>query len=244
MSADMKRFKTNAAPEGSSCELRDSTMRMQLLGILCLLLSHVESYAVIGNDDPLDTAAMYDLFGATNGATWVNNTNWATPVSICSWYGVLNCTCAQTCRISAIELRFNNLTGTLPATIGWLDQLTSLDFYSNQITGPLPEVHSRRSCSWFHQFCDLLCFILTERFCKSDFAVLSRLFVQSVFGNNSCFDCSIDLTGVSGFHFKPLVWYHPTRNGQYVSYFYHVCHWKQSTEWVLNFVWLLVHFFD
>jgi hypothetical protein len=111
----------------------------------CVSISRIYSYVVVGNDDPLDTAAMYDLFGATNGATWVNNTNWARPVSICSWFGVQSCTCNQTCKVTAIELRFNNLTGTLPATIGWLDRLTRLDLYSNQIVGTLPEV----GCSLF-----------------------------------------------------------------------------------------------
>ncbi len=84
--------------------------------------------------------ALVDLYNATDGAHWTNNDGWknygSTDPCESSWYGV-TCTSAND-HVIRIELRSNNLTGIIPASLGNLRQLQLLFLSSNNLSGPIP----------------------------------------------------------------------------------------------------------
>ncbi|MEZ4870508.1 MAG: clostripain-related cysteine peptidase [Caldilineaceae bacterium] len=77
------------------------------------------------------------LFTKTQGAQWLNNTNWlsfASGKAPCDWYGV-------SCRnghVTELVLARNHLSGTLPLTLGGLTELTRLRLEENVLTGRVP----------------------------------------------------------------------------------------------------------
>jgi Leucine-rich repeat (LRR) protein len=81
-----------------------------------------------------DSLVLVDFYHATNGANWTDRTNWLTTNPIEQWFGITT----NQGRVEKIEFVANQLTGTLPASLGNLSQLTRLYLYSNQITGTIP----------------------------------------------------------------------------------------------------------
>jgi hypothetical protein len=81
--------------------------------------------------------ALVDLYNATDGDNWIDNTNWLGPVGTeCTWFGV---TCDATEEhVVEVSLPDNNLIGTLAASIGQLEALEILYLNSNRLTGPIP----------------------------------------------------------------------------------------------------------
>ncbi|XP_028959416.1 leucine-rich repeat protein 1-like [Malus domestica] len=69
-------------------------------------------------------------------------TNWSTSNSnICSWIGV---TCSlRHLRVTALNLSYMNLTGTIPPHLGNLSFLVRLEFGNNSFHGTLPQELSR-----------------------------------------------------------------------------------------------------
>ncbi len=89
-----------------------------------------------------DLAALIDLYNATNGPNWTDNTGWAEGAagSNCNpcdgtWFGI---TCNDNDRVELLSLR-NNLTGSIPSSIGQLSQVELLDFVNNNLTGSIPD---------------------------------------------------------------------------------------------------------
>jgi len=80
-----------------------------------------------------DSLALVALYDSTNGDNWTNHTNWKTD-SVSTWYGVT----VDTGRVISLSLNINNLSGTIPSSIGNLSSLRTLNFASNQITGSIP----------------------------------------------------------------------------------------------------------
>eukprot|EP00586_Coscinodiscus_wailesii_P003137 CAMPEP_0172489714 /NCGR_PEP_ID=MMETSP1066-20121228/19923_1 /TAXON_ID=671091 /ORGANISM="Coscinodiscus wailesii, Strain CCMP2513" /LENGTH=353 /DNA_ID=CAMNT_0013257791 /DNA_START=76 /DNA_END=1134 /DNA_ORIENTATION=- len=85
------------------------------------------------------------LFFATSGNSWHNgDLHWLSAVHECFWMkkikgrpmGVVECNDDR--RVTYIELVENNLQGSLPKEIGWLDHLISLDLQENRLTGTIP----------------------------------------------------------------------------------------------------------
>ena len=68
---------------------------------------------------------LVDLYNATRGHQWCNNTGWLDPsVHHCSWYGI---TCYEnTSYVKSIQLAFNNLNGFLPGNLWRLRNLLAL----------------------------------------------------------------------------------------------------------------------
>ena len=81
-------------------------------------------------------AALVDLYNATNGDQWTIKTNWCSDEPINNWYGVF-CKFGSW-QISLIDLQSNNLSGTIPSSIGDLTELQTLSLSSNNLYGELP----------------------------------------------------------------------------------------------------------
>ncbi|RKN03595.1 hypothetical protein D7036_13550 [Aquimarina sp. BL5] len=78
--------------------------------------------------------ALIDLYNATDGANWKNNTNWLTDAPVCDWYGVT----VEDGKIVEVAFFDNNLVGEIPSSIGNLKSLRTLDVYSNKLSGIVP----------------------------------------------------------------------------------------------------------
>ena len=70
-----------------------------------------------------DSLALIDLYNATDGDNWNNNTNWLSNAPIEDWYGVA---LWGEDRVMALELSENNLSGQIPASF---INLTSIVVY-------------------------------------------------------------------------------------------------------------------
>ena len=77
-------------------------------------------------------AALYD---ATGGANWSDNSNWLSDAPIGEWHGV---TTDGSGRVTQLALSYNELTGTIPASLGGLSNLQYLELSNNQLTGAIP----------------------------------------------------------------------------------------------------------
>lgn len=108
------------------------------------VFGNVEDYRILLGEASLcerDSLALVALYRSTNGDEWANNSQWLSgPLS--SWFGIE----IDSCRVHAIRLTSNNLTGVLPAEIGHLDAMEILDLstttysdsFPNEISGSLP----------------------------------------------------------------------------------------------------------
>ena len=84
--------------------------------------------------------ALTALYKATDGAAWVNDENWLTDLPLYEWYGV---SVDADGRVQALDLSDNNMSGSLPAALGNLDRLASLDFSFNEgLAGWLLPAHT------------------------------------------------------------------------------------------------------
>ncbi len=78
--------------------------------------------------------ALVDLYNATNGPNWTNNANWNTAALVTDWHGVT----VVDGKVTALDLRQNNLVGTVPSTIGSLVNLQDLFLNINTLSGAIP----------------------------------------------------------------------------------------------------------
>jgi hypothetical protein len=88
--------------------------------------------------------ALIALYEATNGAEWLNRTNWRNagdtefndPGTECTWFGV-GCKADGTTVVS-VSLDGNQLSGPMPPELSDLVNLQIIDLSVNQLTGSLP----------------------------------------------------------------------------------------------------------
>ncbi len=82
--------------------------------------------------DENDVQALTTLYNSTDGDNWTNS--WDITADPNEWYGVT----WENGRVVNINLRDNNLQGTIPIEISGLDSLRMLILASNDLTGPVP----------------------------------------------------------------------------------------------------------
>ncbi len=104
-------------------------MLRHLLTPALLLISFISFAQVPASDKD----ALVDLYVATQGDNWVQSWDLNTPVE--DWQGVT----VTNGRVTGIRMFFNNLDGTLPSSLGNLDQLMILELSFNKLHGELPE---------------------------------------------------------------------------------------------------------
>ena len=98
-------------------------------------LTHAES--IHEKQLALEREALIDLYNATDGDHWKNNTNWCSDLPVGRWEGVWTDVHG---RVYHLQLSANGLNGTIPESIGNLVNLTYLHLGHNyEITGPIPE---------------------------------------------------------------------------------------------------------
>lgn len=79
---------------------------------------------------------LMELYNATAGASWTNNTNWGSSQPLSEWYGVT----LSGDNLSELDLRNNNLTGSLPGSIAELIcPGVTIYLYNNNLSGQIPE---------------------------------------------------------------------------------------------------------
>lgn len=151
---------------------------MKPIFIVCFLLSQVNIYTVAKaqNINLGDSLALVDLYNNTNGALWTNNNNWLTASPVSTWFGVT----VTGDRVTEINLYPNNLQGPIPASIGNLSNLKTLQLRANKLSGVIPETVGRL---YFLQLLDLTDNQLSGSIPDS-VGYLINLVVLSLPGNN------------------------------------------------------------
>ena len=110
--------------------------------------------------------ALVALYNATDGETWVNNTNWLTDAPVGLWYGVttdgsgkvtrldftrnwsggrIPAELGSLTRLEWVKLVGNGLEGEIPATLGGNSNLRLLELADNQLGGEIPSELGRLS---------------------------------------------------------------------------------------------------
>ncbi len=82
-----------------------------------------------------DRDVLVAFYESTGGANWTNNSNWLSDQPLGQWHGVTTNAEGEVIRL---ELRINNLSGSLPASLGQLDALEVLSLDRNSLSGSLP----------------------------------------------------------------------------------------------------------
>ena len=82
-----------------------------------------------------DYQPLADLYNATGGPNWPRKDNWLMGCTPCGWYGV---TCDGNGRVTGLNLVFDNLRGTIPASLSALTSLQNLNLSANNLRGTIP----------------------------------------------------------------------------------------------------------
>ena len=100
-----------------------------------------------------DREVLEVLYDSTGGESWTNHGNWKTSTPLGDWYGV---TTDAAGRVTELDLSGNELTGPVPAALGDLELLQTLNladrwdppsrqWFTNALTGPIPSSLGRLS---------------------------------------------------------------------------------------------------
>ena len=87
-----------------------------------------------GGESEEDRAALVELYNATDGPSWSNNRNWNTDAPLGDWHGVST----AGGRVTHLRLHENELTGSIPPSLGSLESLEVLYLSHNELTGSIP----------------------------------------------------------------------------------------------------------
>ncbi len=92
--------------------------------LLCILNKSLKAQVLAA-----DSLALVDLYNATDGPNWNNNSNWLSG-AVPTWFGIT----IVGNRVSQINLSNNNLSGDIPASINDLTALSQIVVSSNNIS--------------------------------------------------------------------------------------------------------------
>ncbi|MDE2878622.1 Ig-like domain-containing protein [Candidatus Palauibacter soopunensis] len=100
-------------------------------------LNTVSSHEGTGTECGLlsDREVLEALYEATGGPDWANRRNWLSDAPLGEWHGV---EVDGQDRVVYVSLSANGLRGRIPAELGELASLETLDLYRNGLTGPIP----------------------------------------------------------------------------------------------------------
>ena len=82
-----------------------------------------------------DRAALAALYNATNGSSWLVDTNWLSNGPLGEWHGVST---DADGRVAELDLDGKQLSGPIPSELGNLTNLERLSLWGNQLSGPIP----------------------------------------------------------------------------------------------------------
>ena len=88
------------------------------------------------DDYSISHVALTDMYHSMNGPRWVNHSNWGSDLPLGEWYGV---TTNKSGIVVKLILPSNNLQGSIPSSICYLEYLCELDLRLNQLSGPIPD---------------------------------------------------------------------------------------------------------
>lgn len=100
---------------------------------ILVLVFHAASTIVLAKVSVNEKKVLLDFYESTNGANWT--IKWDLSRSISNWHGVG----VENGKIVSLNLFNNNLTGTLPGSIGKLRHLKVFNVAFNAIGGNIPE---------------------------------------------------------------------------------------------------------
>ena len=83
-----------------------------------------------------DRAVLVEFYNATEGDNWIRRRNWISDRPLNEWWGVST---TEDGRVDSLVLKSNNLSGTIPESLGNLVNLKTLELNGNQLTGSIPE---------------------------------------------------------------------------------------------------------
>ena len=112
-------------------------MKFKIAGLVIFFLFNwaiKNPYSNCCTSATMDRQALLELYEATGGDGWSNNSGWGSG-ELSGWYGVQ--TDGQG-RVTRIDLYKNNLRGQLPASIGQLTKLRYINLKGNALTGNIP----------------------------------------------------------------------------------------------------------
>ncbi len=118
-------------------------VKLAMLMLLALLLL---SYGVgsircaTATDNSTDMSSLLEFKKAINDPTGALN-SWSTVVPHCQWMGV-NCSRRHAGRVTALNLAAQGLSGSIPASVGNLTFLRTLDLSSNNFFGQMPHLNN------------------------------------------------------------------------------------------------------
>jgi Leucine-rich repeat (LRR) protein len=123
------------------CEPRDENFQNWLssipnlssTGVVCPSSNFCSDITEISQ---VECEALVALYNSTDGANWTDNTGWLLVETPCTtpWHGL---TCNQG-HVTGLDLRMNQLTGSIPPELGNLASLENLVLSENQLTGSIP----------------------------------------------------------------------------------------------------------
>ena len=82
-----------------------------------------------------DRTALEAFYDATGGRNWATNTNWLSEMPLAKWHGVFVDT--NGC-VTRLDLRNNQLTGSIPTELDNLSSLRDLNLVGNRLMGSIP----------------------------------------------------------------------------------------------------------
>ncbi len=115
------------------------------------IVSATTSEDILPDIPQAEINALIDFYNSTGGPKWKNNSNWLSEsVSPCEWFGIK----CENGHVVEIQLPDNNLTGTLPESLGSFSELKILNLGNsdishaevmsndmpNQISGSIPKI--------------------------------------------------------------------------------------------------------